>query len=154
MLIFLFTIYFFLFTVCQKVKSLSRVRLFATPWTVTYQASLSMGFPRHEYWRGLPFPSPGDLPHPGTEPGSPTSQADALPSEPPEKFTVCQRDLSNCVTPTLEVSIGIIVSHFLWESCTSEPTVQEALASRITPGSVLIWVWNIFVFQTVLGISY
>ena len=54
-----------------KVKSLSRVRLFATPLTVTYQASPSMGFSRQEYWSGLPFPSPGDLPDPGIEPGSP-----------------------------------------------------------------------------------
>ena len=45
-----------------KVKSLSHVRFFATPWTVAYQASLSMGFSRQEYWSGLPFPSPGDLP--------------------------------------------------------------------------------------------
>ena len=50
-----------------KVKSLSRVRLFATPWTVAYQASPSMGFSRQEYWSGLPFPSPGDLPNPGSE---------------------------------------------------------------------------------------
>ena len=42
-----------------------------------------MGFSRHEYWSGLPFPSPGDLPNPGIEPGSPTMQADTLPSEPP-----------------------------------------------------------------------
>ena len=56
-----------------------------TPWTVAYQASLSMGFSRQEYWSGLPFPSPGDLPDPGIEPRSPTLQADALPSEPPGK---------------------------------------------------------------------
>ena len=43
---------------------------FATPWTVAYQAPLFMGFPRQEYWCGLPFPSPGDLPNPGTEPAS------------------------------------------------------------------------------------
>ena len=49
----------------------SRVWLFATPWTVAYQAPLSMGFSRQEYWSGLPFPSPGDLPNPGTAPGSP-----------------------------------------------------------------------------------
>ena len=54
-----------------KVKSLSRVQLFATPWTVAYQAPLSMGFSRQLYWSGLPFPSPGDLPDPGIEPGSP-----------------------------------------------------------------------------------
>ena len=70
----------------MKVKSLSRVRLFVTPWTyVAYQASLSMGFSRQEYWSGLPFPSPGDLPNPGIEPGSPASEADALTSEPPGK---------------------------------------------------------------------
>ena len=54
-----------------KVKSLSGVPLFGTPWTVVYQALPSMGFSRQEYWSGLPFPSPGDLPDPGIEPGSP-----------------------------------------------------------------------------------
>ena len=67
------------------MKSLSRVRLFATPWTVAHQAPLSMGFSRQEYWSGLPFPSPGDLPGPGIEPRSPSLQADALTSEPPGK---------------------------------------------------------------------
>ena len=68
----------------NEVKSLSRVRLFATPWTVAYQAPLSMGFSKQEYWSGLPFPS-GDLPDPGIELRSPALQADALPSEPPGK---------------------------------------------------------------------
>ena len=54
-----------------EVKSLSHVRLFATPWTVAYNAPSSMGFSRQEYWSGLPFPSPEDLPNPGIEPGSP-----------------------------------------------------------------------------------
>ena len=54
-------------------------------WTVARQALLSMGFPRQEYWSGLPFPSPGDLPDPGIEPGSPSLQADSLLSEPPGK---------------------------------------------------------------------
>ena len=65
-----------------KVKSLSRVRLFATPWTVAHQAPLCMGFSRQEYWSGLPFPSPADLPDPGIEPGTPAFQADSLTSEP------------------------------------------------------------------------
>ena len=64
-----------------KVKPLSRVRLFVTPWTVAYQAPQSMEFSRHEYWSGLPFPSPVDLPDPGSKPGSPTLQADTLLSE-------------------------------------------------------------------------
>ena len=68
-----------------KVKSLSHVRLFATPWTVAYQASPSMGFSRQDYWSGLPFPSPGDLPNPGIEPGSPALEAGTLTSEPPGK---------------------------------------------------------------------
>ena len=68
-----------------KVKSLSRVRLFVTLWTVAYQAPLSVGFSRQEYWTGLPFPFPGDLPDPEIEPSSPVFQADALPSEPPGK---------------------------------------------------------------------
>ena len=70
-----------------KVTSLSRVRLFVTPWTVAYQAPPYMGFSRQEYWSGLPFPSLGDLPEPGLEPGSPALQTDALPSEPPGKPT-------------------------------------------------------------------
>ena len=65
------------------MKSLSRVRLFATPWTVVYQAPPSMGFSRQECWSRVPLPSPGDLPDPGIEAGSPALQADALPSEPP-----------------------------------------------------------------------
>ena len=72
------------------VKSLSRVRLFATPWTVAHQAPLSMGFSRQEYWSGLPFPSLGDLPDPGIEPRSPALQADSLTSEPPGKPRVKQ----------------------------------------------------------------
>ena len=65
----------------SEVKLLSRVWLFVTPWTVAYQAPPSMGFSRQEYWSGVPFPSPGDLPNPGMEPESPEFQADALTSE-------------------------------------------------------------------------
>ena len=74
--------------VCKKKKErkwLSHVQLFATPWTVAYQASLFMGFSRQEYWSGLPFTSPGDLPDPVIEPQSPALEADALTSEPPAK---------------------------------------------------------------------
>ena len=58
----------------------------ATPWTAAYQAPPSMGFSRQEYWSGVPFPSPGDLPDPGIEPESPALLADALPSELPGKL--------------------------------------------------------------------
>ena len=63
------------YLVCACVKSLSCVQLFATPWTVALQAPVSMGFSRQEYWSGLPFPPPGDLPNPGSEPTSLTSPA-------------------------------------------------------------------------------
>ena len=69
----------------DAVKLLSCVRLFAIPWTVAYQAPPSMGFPRREYWSGLPFPSPGDLTDSGIRPGPPTLQSDTLQSEPPGK---------------------------------------------------------------------
>ena len=64
---------------CAKLPS--HVQLFVTPWTVARQVPLSVGFSRQEYWSGLPFPSPGDLPDPGIEPRSPTLQADSLLSE-------------------------------------------------------------------------
>ena len=79
-----------------KVKSLSRVRLFVTPWTVAYHAPPSVGFSRQEYWSGLPFPSLGDLPNTGIEPGSPALQADALPSEPPGKLYEQQQIALQC----------------------------------------------------------
>ena len=63
------------------VSSLSCVQLFVTSWTIACLAPLSMGFPRQEYWSGLPFLSPEDLPDPGIEPWSPTLQADSLPTE-------------------------------------------------------------------------
>ena len=65
----------------------------ATPWTVAYNVPLSVGFSRQEYQSGLPFPSPGDLPNPGIEPGSPALQADALPSEPPGTILIPRESL-------------------------------------------------------------
>ena len=92
---------------CVKTcLELSRVRLFATPWAVAYKAPLSMEFLRQEYWSGLPFPSPGDLPNPGIEPGSPALQADSLSSEPPRKpaksytWTQKQAPSFRCCKPT------------------------------------------------------
>ena len=91
--------------VCE-VKLLSGVRLFATPWTVAYQAPPSMGFSRQEYWSGLPFPSPGHLPDSGIEPRSPALQADALTSEPPGKtLTYVQ---------TFETTIRVVNSLSSW----------------------------------------
>ena len=71
---------------CSLAPSVCQLRghvwPFATSWTVARQAPLSMEFSRQKYWSGLPFPSPGDFPDPGIEPGSPALQADSLPSEP------------------------------------------------------------------------
>ena len=68
----------------------SHVQLFVTPWTIAYQPPPFMEFSRQEYWNGLPFPSPGDLPNLGIAPGSPALQADSLPSEPPGEPTEAQ----------------------------------------------------------------
>ena len=89
----------------KKVKSLSRVQLFATLWTVAYQVSLSMEFSRDEYWSGLPFPSPGNLPNPGIKPRSPALWADALTSESPGKSQ--QRSLE----------WGSEIKHLRWNEC-------------------------------------
>ena len=83
-------------TRCLEVfYSFSYVQLFATPWTAVYWAPLSMEFSRQEYWSGLPFPSPGDLPDPGIKPGSPALQADALPSKPQGKPQMSWNDVFN-----------------------------------------------------------
>ena len=72
----------------MKVKILDNfVQLYVTPWSEPHHAPLSMKFSRQEYWSGLTFPSPGDLPGPGIESGSPALQADSSPSELPGKQT-------------------------------------------------------------------
>ena len=81
-------------------KSLSRVRLFAIPWTVVYQAPPSTGFSRQEYWSGVPLPSPRDHPDSGIKPRSPALQADALPSEPVEKPPKCHSVLWSSIIST------------------------------------------------------
>ena len=75
-----------------RAQSFSLIHLFTTLWAIFCPALLSMGFLRQEYWRELPFPSPGDLPNPGIQPRSPTLQADSLPFEPPGKLIVFYYD--------------------------------------------------------------
>ena len=84
----------------------------ATPWTVAYHAPPSMEFSRQEYWSGLPFPSPGDLPDPGIKPGSSALQADALPSEPPNAEEHLQ-----CRSPRFDPWFGEISFSFFGISC-------------------------------------
>ena len=76
----------------SEILLLSCVLLFEILWTVAQEAPLSMGFPSQEYWSGLPFPSSGNLPDPGIEPGSPALQADSLLSEPPGKPVYSRRN--------------------------------------------------------------
>ena len=89
-----------------KCKLLSHVQLFATPWTIQ-----SMEFFRPEYWSELPFPSPGDLPNPGSEPRSPTLQADYLPAEPqgkPKNTGVGSLSLLQRIFLTHELNQGLL----------------------------------------------
>ena len=83
----------------KKCWSLSCVQLFVTP-------CLSMEFSRQEYWNGLPFPSPGDLPHPGIEPGSLTLKADFLPTEPPGKPKPQRHSPFNIYLPVAKLGPG------------------------------------------------
>ena len=113
-----------------KVKSLSHVQLFATPWTVAHQASPSMGFSRQEYWSGLPFPSPGDLPNPGIEPESPALEADALTSEPPGKpknTGVGSLFLLQWIFPTQESNWSLLhCRQILYQlSCQESPKIKH-----------------------------
>ena len=100
-------------------KLLSRVWLYVTPWTVGRQAPLSMGFSRQEYWNGLPCLSPGDFPHPGIEPRSPTLQADSLPSDPPGKthVTLCAIKCFASMIKLKILSLGHHPGIFRWIQC-------------------------------------
>ena len=99
----------------------SRVLLFATPWTVAHQAPPSMQFTRQEYWSGLPFPSPGDLPNPGIEPRPPALQA--LPSEPPGK------PLSHLILTTT-CEMGLIILILGWAHWGTKELVSFAVSHK------------------------
>ena len=104
------------------VSFLSRIQLFMTPWTIAHLAPLSVEFSRQEYWCGLPFPSPGDLPVPVTEPGSPALQADSLLDAPPGK-------------PVVVHSISCAQSFsYVWLSATPWTVSHQAPLSMEFPG--------------------
>ena len=69
----------------MKLEAVGNLSIVTAPWTIAHQAPLPMGFPRQEYWSGLPFPSLGDLPDPGIKLASPALQANSLPAELPGK---------------------------------------------------------------------
>ena len=132
--------------VCAGSVLLSCVPFFATPWTVVCQAPLSMGFPGPEYWSGLPFPSPGDLPNPGIKPRSPALQVYTLTSEPPGKlfkhvqFSSVQ-SLSHVwlfVTPWItahQASLSITNSQSLLKLTSIESVSHPAISSSVVPFS-------------------
>ena len=101
-----------------------------TPWTVAYQAPLSLGFSRQEYWSGLPFPSSGDLPHPRIEPGSPVLQADALPSEPPGKLVIYYSGQKFNSTNS-ELIAGRNINNLRYEDDTTRMAESEELKSLL-----------------------
>ena len=103
----------------MSAQFLSLVLLFATPWTVARQAPLSMGFSRQQYWSGLPFPPPRDLPDPGIKPESPALAGGFLttepPGKPPSKFLGRHKFCESCSEYLYEITIGScarVLSHF------------------------------------------
>ena len=109
-----------------------------TPWTVARQAPLSMGFPRQEYWIGLPFSSPGDLPNPSIKPRSPTLQADSLSAEPPGKpknIGVGSLSLLQRIFLTQESKPGLLIVDSLPTELSGMPTFQNL---RLSPFSLAI----------------
>ena len=124
-----------------KVLVAQCVWLFATPWTVAYQVPLSMGFSRQEYWRGFPFPSPGDLPNPGIKPGFHALQADSLPSEPTGKsFRNVERICisSHWVSVYSSISKGLRLDD-CW--CPFQPPKYDRYWSFEGWVLLVIWVW-------------
>ena len=122
--------------------SLSPVWIFVTPWTVVYQAPPSMGFSRQEYWSGLQFPSPRDLPDQGIEPGSPAFQADALTSEPPGKpmKNLVQLSSASLCNPMDCTMPGFPVHYQLLElTQTHIHQVGDAFSSSVFPFSSHLW---------------
>ena len=126
-----------------------------TPWTIACQASLSMGFPRHEYWRGLPFPSP-DLPGPGIEPASPALQVGSLPTEPPG--APCDSK-GGCVW---DIFPALCVQNHIWDyrlspvstaSLTFDPVQPHFLAVFFNYFFLLlVYLFSCVVFMAVHGI--
>ena len=120
------------------MKSLSRVWLFVTSWTVAHQAPPSMEFSRQEYWSRLPFPSPGDLPDPGIKPGSPALQADALPYEPPGKPNLHPKrswsQLSGLLPVWSTIAFWIPWNHYIWEVCSANQ--WDALKTAMPAASI------------------
>ena len=108
------------------------------PWTVAHQAPPPIGFSRHEYWSGLPFPSPGDLPYPGIESGSPALQADSLPTELQGKPNSILKSRDNTL-PTKVHLVKAMVFPVVIYGCGSW-TIKKAECQKI--GASELWCWR------------
>ena len=120
----------------RKVKSLSHVQLFGTLRTAAYQAPPSMGFSRQGYWRGLPFPSPGDLPNPGIKPGSPALQVDSLPSEPPGKSSL--REKYPFISRLVQLTWSYLLPRLIYTPL-SPPCSHPRISLSAFPRSATCW---------------
>ena len=108
------------YKVALAVESLSHVWLFVTPWTVTHQAPLSMGFSRQEYWSGLPFLPPGDLPNPGIEPMSPALAGRLFTTEPPGNPSLQGSPYKlSFVSIILQPGVQLVTEQSLFTDCRS-----------------------------------
>ena len=127
---------------------LSRVWIFVTPWTVACQAPLSMGFSRQEYWSGLPFPPPGDLPDPGIEPVSPAPLASAgrffLPLAPPGKPLLYQRP---------HHSLLLTSGYFIHSYCLDGPQRNLSFQSRLRSMVTLLRIYDLTLWSESHGPS-
>ena len=128
---------------CTHMCTLSLVQLFSTPRTIARQAPQSMGFPRQEYWRGLLFPPPGDLPDPVIEPTSPALTGRFFTTEPPGKpYVAVGVQALNCVrlfvspwTTTCQTSLSFTISWICSDSCPLSQWCPPALSYSVIPFS-------------------
>ena len=112
----------------------SHVQLFATPCFASHQAPLPMEFSRQEYWRGLPFPSPGDLPSPGLEPRSPELQADSLPTE------LLGKPWKRLNTPRILSGVDIFDKQGLRQWAKTTTTKRTLPSNRVSVKTFTLWV--------------
>ena len=135
-------------SLCVRVCVFSHVRLFATPWTVVHQALRPMEFSRQEYWSVLPFPSPGDLPHPGIEPLSLGS-----PSLAGRFFTTSATQKPQCVH---HQRCSFHVSPYSWPPSSISPSASPSplVITTLVSVSMCWFLFGLFVFMYVCFLCF
>ena len=129
-------------------KMLSHVHLFATPWIVIHQVSLSMEFSRQEYWSGLPFPFPRDHPNPGIKPRSLALQADSLLSEPPGKPVLYSRFPLIIYFIHGRVHMSMLLSQFIPPSPSPSGSMSVSLCLHLYSCLGNGFIWTTFLDST------